>query len=81
MPIPREIAAGVDVISPEPVDMPGRSVWERRHSVTYVTAPVYPSPTEAVVFVMSPASSASWDVLVRYGDDWVITRSLGGYQY
>lgn len=81
MAIPRQFATGIQVVLPERGDMPGRPLTERRHNVVYVTAPVYPSPTQAVVFTGSPSWGASWDLLLRYGDDWVITQSLGGYQY
>jgi hypothetical protein len=81
MAIPRQFATGIQVVSPERGDMPGRPLIERRRNVVYVTAPVYPSSREAVVFTGSPSWGASWDLLLRYGDDWVITRTLGGYQY
>jgi hypothetical protein len=81
MAIPEQLATGIQVISPETGDMPGRPLGERRHNVVYVTAPVYPSPTQAVVFTGSPNWGASWDLLERYRDEWIITRGLGGYQY
>ena len=81
MAIPQQLAAGIQVVSPEPGDMPGRPLIGRRRNVVYVTAPVYPSPTQAVVFTGSPSWGASWDLLERYGEKWIITRGLGGYQY
>jgi hypothetical protein len=79
--IPQQLATGIQVVSPETGDMPGRPLIERKHNVVYVTAPVYPSPTQAVVFTGSPNSGASWDLLERYREKWIITRGLGGYQY
>ena len=79
--IPRQLATGIEVILPEAGDMPGRPLGERRHNVVYVTAPVYPSPTQAVVFTGSPSWGASWDLLERHGEEWIIMRGLGGYQY
>ena len=81
MAIPRQLADGVQVVSPEGGDMPGRPLIERRRNVVYVTAPVYPSATQAVVFTGSPSWGASWDLLERFRDEWIITRGLGGYQY
>ena len=81
MVIPPELAAGIQVIAPERGDMPGRPLGERRHNVVFVTAPVYPSPTQAVVFTGSPNWGASWDLLERHGEEWIITHGLGGYQY
>lgn len=81
MAIPRQLATGIQVVSPETGDMPGRPLIDRRRNVVYVTAPVYPSPTQAVVFTGSPSWGASWDLLERYGEEWIITRGLGGYQY
>jgi hypothetical protein len=81
MAIPRQLATGIQVVSPEIGDMPGRPLIERRRNVVYVTAPVYPSPTQAVVFTISPNWGASWDLLERYREEWIITRGLGGYQY
>ena len=81
MAIPRQLANGVQVISPAAGDMPGRPLVERRRSVVFVTAPVYPSPTQAVVFIGSPNSGGSWDLLERYRDEWIITRALGAYEY
>jgi len=81
MAIPRQLAIGIQVVSPEIGDMPGRPLIERRRNVVYVTAPVYPSPTQAVVFTISPNWGASWDLLERYREEWIITRGLGGYQY
>jgi hypothetical protein len=81
MAIPRQLANGVQVVSPETGDMPGRPLIERRRSVVFVTAPVYPSPTQAVVFIGSPNWGASWDFLERYRDEWIVTRGLGAYQY
>jgi hypothetical protein len=79
--IPRQLATEIQVISPEAGDMPGRPLGERRHNVVYVTAPVYPSPTQAVVFTSSPSWGASWDLLERHGEEWIVMRGLGGYQY
>jgi hypothetical protein len=81
MAIPRQLATGIQVVSPDAGDMPGRPLAERRRNVVYVTAPVYPSPTQAVVFIGSPNWGASWDLLEHYGEEWIITRGLGGYQY
>ena len=81
MAIPQQLAAGIQVVSPETGDMPGRPLIGRRRNVVYVTAPVYPSPTQAVVFTGSPNWGASWDLLERYREEWIITRGLGGYQY
>ena len=81
MAIPRQLATGIQVLSPDTGDMPGRPLSERRHNVVYVTAPVYPSPTQAVVFTGSPNWGASWDLLERHREQWIITRGLGGYQY
>jgi len=81
MAIPQQLANGVQVISPDAGDMPGRPLIERRRSVIFVTAPVYPSPRQAVVFIGSPNWGASWDLLERYRDGWIITRGLGAYQY
>ena len=81
MAIPQQLAAGIQVVSPETGDMPGRPLIGRRRNVVYVTAPVYPSPTQAVVFTGSPSWGASWDLLERYREEWIITRGLGGYQY
>lgn len=80
MAIPQQLAVGVQVVSPEIGEMPGRPLIERRRDVVYLTAPVYPSPTQAVVFISS-RSGASWDLLERYREKWTITRGLGGYQY
>jgi hypothetical protein len=81
MEIPPHLAPGIQVVSPEAGDMPGRPLAERRHNVVYVTAPVYPTPTQAVVFSGSPNWGASWDLLERHREEWIITRGLGGYQY
>ena len=81
MAIPRQLAIGIQVVSPEIGDMPGRPLIERRRSVVFVTAPVYPTPIQAVVFIGSPNWGGSWDVLERYRDGWIITRGLGAYQY
>jgi len=81
MAIPQQLANGVQVISPDTGDMPGRPLIERRRTVIFVTAPVYPSPTQAVVFIGSPNWGASWDLLERHRDGWIITRGLGAYQY
>ena len=81
MAIPPKLADGVQVVSPEPGDMPGRPLIERRQSVVFVTAPVYPTPIQAVVFIGSPNWGGSWDVLERYREEWIITRALGAYQY
>ncbi len=81
MAIPQQLATGIQIVSPEAGDMPGRPLAERRHNVVYVTAPVYPSPTQAVVFTGSPNWGASWDLLERHREKWIITRGLGGYQY
>ena len=81
MAIPPQLATGVQVIAPERGDMPGRPLGERKRNVVYVTAPVYPSPTQAVVFTGSPNWGASWDLLKRHGEEWIITHGLGGYQY
>jgi hypothetical protein len=81
MAVPPRLAAGVEVVAPESGDMPGRPLAERKRNVVYVTAPVYPSPTRAVVFTGSPNWGASWDLLERSGEEWIITHGLGGYQY